>query len=788
MKSGFPPNVFPPAFPPLLRQESVALIRRHTLAAVLIAACSSISLAQPPSVGVTVPAAVKPGQATDITLHGGNLAGLTGVWASFGGQIELAPGIEGNGTKADQVVYRVTLPAETSLQVGAIRVASGGGVSNLRLVMVDDLPSVNDNGANKTIETAQELTLPIAVDGACEPESFDFYKFTAHAGQRISVEVFARRLGFPLDPVIRLLDSNGKELAYSDDEGGTSADSRFVHQFDADGTYYIEIRDIRYQGGGGHRYRMRVGDFPLVSVPLPLAARKGTVAKLEPVGPAVARAARVDAAVPGDAPGKSLPVTFKNQDGQGSSFVSLVASDTNEFIEFEPNDAAEQASPLALPGAINGRFAMAKDRDFYQFEAAAGQRWLFLGQTRRLGSPADLFLRLYKADGALLAEVDDTGPEEGILNHTFAEAGTYRLMVEDLHRRGGSDLAYRIEAIPYQPGFRLTLEADKFDVPRGGVFVAKVLSQRFDYNGPITLALENADGFTLANNVIPEGQNEVVISVTAPGDLEPGHWRNLAIVGSAKIGETNFTARAGTLDALKGQFAGLPYPPTALDGIVGLGVGPVFPDFFKLSVDAGPVRLPQLVGTANIVVKTEKLNGFNDAIALAADGLPAGFAIEAKPIEKDKAESVITIKAPGALAEGDYKFRIVGSANFQNQPKTVVLENVALRVTPPIEINVSFAGPVTAGTSVKAKVVASRYTEDKGPIALEFRNLPLGLTAPQGLALGEGQNELEVELGAAPSSMIGLAQNVTVAASAKVQGRDIRAESAPATLQVTMPQ
>ena len=75
--------------------------------------------------------------------------------------------------------------------------------------------------------------------------------------------------------MLRLLTADGRELAFSDDEPATGADSRFSHKFDAAGDYYLEIRDIRYQGGAAHRYRLRLGDFPLPSVPYPLAATKG---------------------------------------------------------------------------------------------------------------------------------------------------------------------------------------------------------------------------------------------------------------------------------------------------------------------------------------------------------------------------------------------------------------------------------------------------------------------------------------------------------------------------------
>ena len=62
------------------------------------------------------------------------------------------------------------------------------------------------------------MKLPAAIEGRGDTESYDYYKFNAEADQHVSVEALARRLGSSLDPVLRLLDSQGRELAYSDDD------------------------------------------------------------------------------------------------------------------------------------------------------------------------------------------------------------------------------------------------------------------------------------------------------------------------------------------------------------------------------------------------------------------------------------------------------------------------------------------------------------------------------------------------------------------------------------------
>jgi hypothetical protein len=102
------------------------------------------------------------------------------------------------------------------------------------------------------------VSLPVAAEGACEATSSDYYRFTAKAGERVTVEVVARRLGSSLDPLVRLLDAKGRELVWCDDSLGAAPDCRFEHTLAADGEYFIEVRDTSYQGGADFRYRLRL--------------------------------------------------------------------------------------------------------------------------------------------------------------------------------------------------------------------------------------------------------------------------------------------------------------------------------------------------------------------------------------------------------------------------------------------------------------------------------------------------------------------------------------------------
>ena len=251
--------------------------------------------AQVPKLNYAIPTGIVPGQPVNVTFAGEALTQPTGLWTNLPGSVKLAPGIDKNGELPGSVTFCLELPADTALGVYAVRLATGQGISNVRLLVVDDLPTVLEAPDNASMSKAQQLELPVAVEGAAMAEGRQYYKFHAETGQRLSVEVLARRFGSPLDPFVRLLDDRGQELIYSDDDEATGADSRFVHRFEAAGEYYLEIGDIRYYGSSEYRYRLRLGDFPLVTAPFPLGVQSGSVGRIEVTGVALADLPAIEA-------------------------------------------------------------------------------------------------------------------------------------------------------------------------------------------------------------------------------------------------------------------------------------------------------------------------------------------------------------------------------------------------------------------------------------------------------------------------------------------------------------
>src|SRR5206468_3646317 len=59
------------------------------------------------------------------------------------------------------------------------------------------------------------------------------------------------------------------------------------YHFAEAGEYLVEIRDTTYRGGDEFWYRLRIGDFPCATSPLPMAVKRGTKTAVSFAGPYV---------------------------------------------------------------------------------------------------------------------------------------------------------------------------------------------------------------------------------------------------------------------------------------------------------------------------------------------------------------------------------------------------------------------------------------------------------------------------------------------------------------------
>lgn len=757
---------------------------------VLAAANSTVfGQAAIPAIGSTSPQAAAPGQTLDIKVRGGNLASPTQLWTSFPAEVTLPPDIAGNGTNAGEVTYRLKLPADVAPGVHGIRLATAQGISNLKLFAVDDLPSVPQARPNQAAAQAQALTLPIAVDGFVDNLTRDYYKFAVAAGQRVSIEVLARRLGSPLDPMIRLLDGRGRELAYSDDAPGLGSDSMLTYTFKEAGEYVIEVRDIRFQGNGNFQYRLRIGDFPCVTAPYPMGIQRGVSASLAFAGPTAGEAQALPLNVPADATLAWLNVAARSPNGKSSGFAVVSVGAGPEVLEAEPNNDPAQATRAELGMGLNGRFDQPGDIDRFAFTAKAGQHFLFSGVTRTQGSPSDLFLRLLKADGAEIAAADDTGPAEGVIDFTSPADGDYTLVVEDLHRRGGPEFAYRISVAPYEDKFTISAAADTVNVPAGGTAIVTINAVRNKFGGPINLTLLDApEGVVATPAVIGPGMTTTTMTIACAPNVAAGKVYPVKIAGASQLGAAPpYQAVATVTDAQKAAFSGLPTPPPAFSTFVGLGVSPA--PLFAINTEKPEIIFGKDL-SATVKVTVARTGDYAEEIALAvhpaapAPGLPPGVTAAVKPIAKGTNEIEITFAANAQAPLGQFSAVLLGTGKQGNATIVQPIPALTLNLQAPFALKPDFAGGNLAkGQMLKIKVAADRNPAYAGPINLTFQNLPAGVTA-SAAAIPADQKEIEITLTAAADAAVGNVANVIVQGDGMNGNAKVTAAAAPGAINV----
>ncbi len=157
-----------------------------------------------------------------------------------------------------------SVPADRELGQGWLELPLGSERSNPVPVVVSNLPLVGEAAAeNNTIETAQEVTVPAGINGRIEAENdIDCFRFSAKKGEKLTFEVFARRCQSGLDPYLRLLNDQGKQLSLNDDMriGERNFADSFIENWTvpADGNYVIELRDLHLRGGDEFVYFIKV--------------------------------------------------------------------------------------------------------------------------------------------------------------------------------------------------------------------------------------------------------------------------------------------------------------------------------------------------------------------------------------------------------------------------------------------------------------------------------------------------------------------------------------------------
>lgn len=146
-----------------------------------------IKVGQLPLATSAYPLGVRQGSSTQVALRGYNLGSGT-------------VSVEGKPSPDDDsaVIFRPSTPA-------------GHSFTKVKLAL-GSLPEVESAGSNRTPATAQNVAVPITVNGKVAAGKPEFFRFRAQKGHNYILDVEARRLGSELDSFLEVLDAKGNAI------------------------------------------------------------------------------------------------------------------------------------------------------------------------------------------------------------------------------------------------------------------------------------------------------------------------------------------------------------------------------------------------------------------------------------------------------------------------------------------------------------------------------------------------------------------------------------------------
>lgn len=587
---------------------------------------------------------------------------------------------------ASKITARLNIALDARPGVRTLRVVTPLGPSDGGSFDVGLRPETPEQEPNDRLDQAQRITLPATVVGKIDPaEDVDTFRFSAEKGIPLVFDVFASRIGAPLDPVLILEDAAGHELAYNDDFYGP--DSFLVYTPQSTGDYCVVLHDVSYHGGPDYVYRMDVGPIPYIASYLPLGGRPGETLTLSLDGWNLGGAATARVTVPANAQPGALTLPLDLAAGVTND-VTLLADDTPWLVAVEPNGGPTRPQAVTVPVSIDGRLAAPTEthisEDGFRFHAEKNHPLNLEIFAERLGSRMDSVLEVRDASGHVVAQNDDAVGKDSRLQFSPPATADYVACVFDRAHGGGPDYTYRLRIAPPRPDFRLSFYPARIAVGQGGRTALTVTANRIDgFDGQIDLALQGLPSgvSVLGQSRIAAGADTGVIVLSAPSDARPV-FGAVTLDGSASLDGKVLARTARPLDVTfegrrDGMNSGIATDTRPSDlAVAGVAVKP------DLVVTCPTAAVSLAPGkSANIAVHVERAAGFAAKAALWVYGLPGGITAADADVPEKQSDGKVTLKMEGSVPPGDYQIVVVAQSVIDDSHRsTFASEPIRLTV------------------------------------------------------------------------------------------------------------
>ncbi len=437
----------------------------------VLAACglATGAVAAEPTLTHLYPVAGQQGTTVSVAVAGKSEPWPPQVWVD-------APGITFKAGKT-KGKFDVEIAKDAAPGPHLVRLFNEQGASAPRFFIVSDQPELLEVEPNDDFKAPQKIAkLPAAISGRLDKAGdVDSFAVPLQRGQTLTASVEAYVLASTFDGMLRVVDSNGTQLAFNHD--GRTLDPLLTWPAPRDGTFIVQLMGFVYPatagvgmtGGDGCVYRLH-----LTTDPAPKVAVR-----------------------------------------------SSDASNGTELAEQEPNDSAANAQAVAIPGTIAGCIQKARDEDRFTFTAVKQHAYELKVTAARAGSPLDAWLKIENKDGKELVRSDDTaGSRDPQFTWTAPSDGVFTAAIGDVTHHGGNDFIYRLAIAEATPSVAATAGNHFVTVAAGKTAEMKVTVKRANgFKPKLQLTAKNlAEGVSAPDVAVPDKDGEVTLKFAATSE------------------------------------------------------------------------------------------------------------------------------------------------------------------------------------------------------------------------------------------------------------------------------
>jgi hypothetical protein len=631
--------------------------------------------------------------------------------------------------------------------------------------------------------------LPAAIHGTLTGDQTQSAVFMGKKGDRVQVDIEARRLGGKLRPVIHLYDARKVQLAWAQSSRPAGGDARLSFVLPSDGDYRVEWHDALFKGEAPGMYRLKVGTFSNVEHLFPLVAslenltdphpeswrlyagetelvRLGRFSNVQPKSPhSWVSASQRMSGLP-----QEIEPNLLNQLGKPKGFSPRPVprgTSPEEKKDDSPAEEKKDDSPLKYlaPVGLNGILTKPGEEDRWLVRVVSGKTYRFAVLATQADSPVDAVLTIYDGEGKkqLMTADDAAKSADPTLEYTVPkDMKTVTVAIKDLLGRGGLAYAYNIEvtdakAVPVTA----TWTDEPFYQTRGGRMLSRIVIERKDKATPVKLQLHTDD----ASESIARGNFDYVAEMLGPKAFVQSFL--LASVGSDS--EDNLFAPVKHRDdslSRGNHFYALGAPlfysdretPFTIDWEnepEQLPRGGLLPLKIRATRKAGSTGLIRLTLVTNqpaesktikennqdkVVPASEKMLRLEGKSEIAADALNGTVMLQV-PSDLPRGEYLLALRAE--LLSKDGKRVLAETTTTLIQPKTVYPLQLALDDS----LDPKKPADVRAGTgdTLELRGKIERTAEAKGPVRVTVEGWPKDLPPPL-VDLPADQSEFQLPL------------------------------------------